>query len=225
MVACRPSAAVLLVPFGVWLLLRAPRRALAMVCCAVLAFLPWAWLYLSIYGQLFGPAMALTTQQYWTLGANHWLEVLVSPGRGVLVYQPWLLLAVTELLFWRRPAAERAPCPGGWKLFCVSAIVLHLALVSAWKCWWGGYCWGSRLGAEAIPLAALLCLRPAAALWSLHGGRAMLAGVALLSYLLHIPGVYCQANWLYTHSVQEGTVFSSWSDSPFLYPLHHKADH
>jgi hypothetical protein len=228
MVACRPSAALLLVPFGVWLLVRAPRRAAAMVLCAALAFLPWAWLYSSIYGRMFGPAMDLTAGQYWApLGTNYWREVLFSPGRGILVYQPWLLLGLAAPLLWlrRTNVPERVACPGGWRLFCLAAILLHLALVTAWNCWWGGYCWGSRLCAEVIPLAALLCLQPIAALWSMRGGVALVAGVALLSFLMHIPGVYLRGGtWhAHTHGIRDPQVLWSWSDPPFLYPLRHRA--
>jgi len=229
MVACRPTAALLLVPFGIWLLVRAPRRAVAMVCCAALAFLPWAWLYSSIYGRMFGPAMDLTAGQYWApLGTNYWREILFSPGRGILVYQPWLLLglAAAPLLWLRRTnCLERVACPGGWRLFCLAAIVLQVALVTCWNCWWGGYCWGSRLCAEVIPLAALLCLQPIAALWSMRGGAAVVIGVTLLSFLMHIPGVYLRGGtWhAHTHAIQDPQVLWSWSDPPFLYPLRHKA--
>jgi hypothetical protein len=57
MVACRLSAAVFLAPFALWLLVRAPRRAMAVSALAALAYLPWAMLYQSIYGTMFGPSV------------------------------------------------------------------------------------------------------------------------------------------------------------------------
>jgi hypothetical protein len=213
------------VPFGIWLLLREPRRAFALVLWAALAFAPWAWMYRATSGQLFGPAMGQTAQQNWEpLGKAHWSDVLLSPGRGILVYQPWLLLgAAGYVAFSRRIAlaTERAPCPAGWQVFCVCAIVIHLALVCVWRCWWGGYCWGSRLSAEIIPLAGLLCLQPVAMLWRTRSGPALVFGVVVLSYLMHIPGVYLRGATWYAHadSVRNPKVLWSWSDAPFLYPL------
>ena len=50
-------------------------------------------------------------------------------------------------------------------------------------------------------------------------------GVVLLSFLMHIPGVYLRGGtWhAHTHAIQDPQVLWSWSDPPFLYPLRHKA--
>ena len=57
MLACRPSAATFLAPFGIWLLMRDRRRGLLLPLQAMLCYLPWAILYQSHYGTLFGPSM------------------------------------------------------------------------------------------------------------------------------------------------------------------------
>jgi hypothetical protein len=227
MLACRLSAVVLIVPFVVWVLFRSPARALALVLFSGFAFAPWACLHATIYGTTLGPSTAQFASGNWSLlDVSSLAAILISPGRGVLVYQPWILLAVLNLLPSLRGKStwiEHAPCPEGWAGFCIGAIMLQLALISAWNCWWGGYCWGSRLAAEAIPLLALLCVRPIAFLWRTGTGKGLVFSLALLSGLMHMPAIYLRsADWNgridVDHHVEK---LWSWSDPPFLYPLLH----
>jgi hypothetical protein len=225
MLACRLSSVVMIVPFFVWVLLRSPARALALGLWTGLAFAPWAVLHTSIYGTVLGPSTG-------QLAASNWLQtpagslaaVLVSPGRGVLVYQPWIVLAALSLLpaLRRRTGlVDRVRAPRGWTQYCVAAIALHLVLISSWKCWWGGYCWGSRLAAETVPLFALLCVRPIAFLWDCRLGKGVVIAFALLSALLHVPAIYLRsADWNGRVDVDHHVeMLWSWSDPPFLYPL------
>jgi hypothetical protein len=228
MIATRLSSGLFVLPFGLWVLSRSPRRALLLGAGAAVAYAPWAWLYGSIYGTPFGPSTGQLAAGQWAARPFDSLPaVLVSPGRGLLVYQPWLLLAAAALVpavRRRRPAGERAPCPAGWSLFCAAAVVLHLGLVGSWGCWWGGYCWGSRLASEVVPLCALLMLRPFAALWSAAAGRRLVAGVGLLALLLHVAAVPLGGDsWHGTVPPgQETARMGSWADPPFLYPFLHR---
>jgi hypothetical protein len=227
MLACRLSAAVLIVPFLVWIFRRAPARALALGLLGGLAFAPWAWLHSSIYGTFLGPSAAqLATGNWCGVNVHSLSAILFSPGRGVLVYQPWILLALVDLLpglqgptTW----SERPTLPAGWVRFCLRATILQLALISSWNCWWGGYCWGSRLAAEVIPLLALLCVRPIAFLWDSRKGRSVVFAVALLSGLMHVPAIYLRsADWNGQADVDHHPE-KLWSCSapPFVYPLRH----
>jgi hypothetical protein len=227
MLACRLSAGLFVLALGTWVLVRSPRRAVLHGAAAALAYAPWAWLYGSVYGTPFGPAAGQLEPSNWTpnlLGSL--LGVLVSPSRGMLVYQPWLLLAATALVpavRRRLRTAGRAPCPAGWSLFCAAVVVLHLGLVSSWRCWWGSQCWGSRLASEAVPPCALLLLRPLAALWSTTAGRRLVLGAGLLALLLHLPAAYLHADlWNATaHAERESAGLWAWTDPPFLYPILH----
>jgi hypothetical protein len=226
MLACRLTSAVFIVPFGLWVLLRCPRRAVFLAAWAFVAYAPWALLYESIYDNLFGPSMSLVTGLG---GSSLWLRtlpgLLISPGRGLLVYQPWLVLLAVAPLCWFVPAHFRgggrpAP-PRGWAWCCVAAVFLHLGLLTAWPMWWGGACWGSRLLAESVPLLALLCLHPVAVLWRTPAGRAVVMALVLLGCLVHAPAVYFRAeDWDMAADVDHHpAVLWSWSDPPFLYPL------
>lgn len=227
MLACRLSSALFVVPFGLWLLVRAPRRAVAVAAVSAAVFAPWALLNEAIYGNPLGASTGQMHGGHWfARGIEAPLGVLFSPARGLLVYQPWLLLlGGLALPSVRRRLTDpgRGPCPRGWVAFAVASSVLHLATISAWACWWGGDCWGSRLAAEVVPPCALLCVAPLAALWQTRAGRATVLSLALASVLLHLPAVYLgSVNW-------SGTVLDadhldrlwSWSDAPFLYPLRH----
>ena len=225
LLACRLSSVALVVPFVLWVLIRSPKRALALAALGCFAFVPWALLHTSIYGTIFGPSTGQLASHNWSLAnLSTLVAILISPGRGMLVYQPWILLVALFLFTSLREemaANERTACPSGWIGFCVWVILLHLSLISSWKCWWGGYCWGSRLAAEAIPLLALLCVRPIAVLWSTKRGKGLVLTLVLLSCLMHLPAIYLRsADWNGRVDVIHHTEkLWSWSDPPFLYPL------
>jgi hypothetical protein len=222
---CRLTALSFLVPFGLWVLLRAPRRALAIGVVAVLVYLPWGLLYEGLYGNFLGPSVRFLNGSRWNDElAAPLAGVLFSPSHGMLVYQPWALLAALGCIpAVRRRAASlaRAARPPGWVGFCLAAIALHVVLIAAWGCWWGAFCWGSRLVVEVVPLCALLCLGPITALLTSARGRSLVLSLALLSVLMHVPGVYGSSrSWYFAaepHTHKER--LWSWSAPPFLYPM------
>lgn len=77
-----------------------------------------------------------------------WAGILVSPGRGLLVYSPIALFALTALL----PMA-RANCLRHRAVVTASSVfgVGQMALIGTLPFWWGGYCWGPRLLTEIVP--------------------------------------------------------------------------
>jgi hypothetical protein len=225
MLACRPASVVFVVPFGTWVLLREPRRAFAIAGIAVLGWLPWVLFYESLYGTAIGPSSG-------QLGRNNWsvprpltvAAVLVSPARGLLVYQPWILVGLAGLVPALRRLRGRGPgtAPAGWAVFCGVVIVLHLAVVCSWWGWDGGACWGSRLPSEIVPLCGLLCVGPLAALGELAAGRLLIGLVAVLGLLVHVPYAHFHAcRWDSRHLERRPDRVWSWSDAPFLYPLRH----
>jgi len=100
--------------------------------------------------------------------------LLISPGRGLLEYDPVLLLAlifpVSFSLFWQRTKALGA-------LFLVIGMI-YLLFYSRFRHWDGGLCWGPRYLLPIIPLALLpfaeVIERP-----SLLRGRTTLPGSTL----------------------------------------------
>jgi hypothetical protein len=229
MVACRLSSALFVLPFGAWILVRSPRRAVLLAVATAAAYAPWAALYVSMYGTPFGPSTGqMEASNFTSEPCASLADVLVSPARGLLIYQPWLLLAGAALvpaIRQQMTGADRVPAPAGWSLVCVAAVILHLALVGSWRCWWGGYCWGSRLASEVVPLCALLLLRPLAALWSTPGGRRLVLATGLLALLLHVPtlSLHCERWNAALPLYGDPAYLGSWADPPFLYPILHRA--
>jgi hypothetical protein len=226
MLACRPSAALFLVLFGVWVLVRSPRRGLLLAGCTCLAYLPWAVGYTAIYGTPVGPASTQMQSSCWGEQPLRGLAgVLFSPSRGLFTYQPWLVLAVGAFLVGRSQTQEEKPRagPAGWRWFCLSAVAAQVILVSLWNCWWGGDCWGSRLLAEVVPLGALLCLEPLRLRWSSPRFRILVGGLTLAAVLVQAPGMYLNSNfWSAADDLgQHPNRLWSWTHPPFLYRFQH----
>lgn len=76
---------------------------------------------------------------------------LLSPNRGLLIFSPWIALALTTM---PRVIGRLRPWPiVGWAL---GALVVNLVLLSKYAVWWGGYCFGPRYWTDTIPLFAIL---------------------------------------------------------------------
>src|SRR5262249_15778505 len=73
--------------------------------------------------------------------------LLVSPGRGLLVYSPVLLFAIAGIVLGRRQTIYRC---------CALALVAYVIVVANIDQWWGGECFGARKLAESLPLFAVL---------------------------------------------------------------------
>jgi len=106
--------------------------------------------------------------------SGNWIEgiigLLLSPGRGLLLYVPVLWAALAgwpALLKARRREA----------LLWGSVVLIYVLLYGKWFMWHGGYAWGPRF---LVPVVPLLCLGLAPWLAQRHGRVAWtLFGVAL----------------------------------------------
>jgi hypothetical protein len=211
MLACRPSAGIILAVMLAWIGLRSMKRGLFVAIGVAIGVLPWAILYECIYGTMVGPSQSQMAWGNWGMSRESVLGVLISPARGLFVYQPWLLLGMLAPICKRTPtvcATQSAKAPSGWISCCTAAIVLQILLVANWKCWWGGACWGSRLLADIVPFAALVCLPPTRLLTQRRWGIAVLVVLGLLAAGSH----FCI---LHDLSFSPGTRNSIWDWSQF----------
>jgi hypothetical protein len=219
MLACRPSAVTFLIPFGLWVFARDWRRGVTVPLVAGVAFVPWAVVYYSLYRNPFGPAMGFL-DAHWYPG--RFVDgVLFSPARGLFVFQPWLVLLV--LLIGRRARADvDRTLPTGWAVFAITIAAAHVFLVGSWQVWWGGFCYGSRLAAEVVPVAALFVVRPVGWLLETRWGWAVVAAVGVVGFAVHAPCAYYDA-WLWNALPISADAHPErlwdWSDPPFLYGL------
>jgi hypothetical protein len=79
--------------------------------------------------------------------------VLISPGRGLLVYIPFAIFAVCALM----PAAADGRTKHTALLWASLAfVVLQIALIAQMAQWWGGYCWSPRYLSEIMPPLIIL---------------------------------------------------------------------
>ncbi len=219
MLACRLSAVTFLFPFFVWIALSSRTRAFRLVTATSAGYLPWAWIYWKTYGSPLGPSSGFLQRSWWS--TDIWSPLaglLISPGRGFFVYQPWALLTIGIVLTRVR---VRAGGPRGWIAFCLAAASIHLGLIMCWRIWWGGYAWGSRLLVELIPLCGLLCVPTIELLGSRRTGRVLIAALGIAGVAMQIPGVYFDAarwNIAVNVDVQSASLWS-WRNPPFLYPF------
>lgn len=216
--ACRPSAVTFLVPFGLWVLARDWKRGLLLPLLAVLCYLPWGVMYWTLYRNPFGPAMGFL-QETWFPG-EFLLGVLVCPGRGLFVFQPCLLLLALRL--WPAARAGESNVPRGWTPFALGMVTLHLLLIASWPVWWGGFCYGSRLIAEVVPILALFLVRPVGWLLTFREGWVPVALLGLLGFAIHVPCLYYDA-WLW-NALPISADANPWrlwdvAHPPFLYGL------
>jgi hypothetical protein len=72
------------------------------------------------------------------------LGQLVSPGRGLLLYSPILLLSFWGFL----PLVRRCKAEA---VMALSVIIIHLLLYGKWFMWHGGYAWGPRFMIPTLP--------------------------------------------------------------------------
>ncbi len=157
-VATRSMNAILVIPFLVYLLLTGrqdPRKMLRSITIWFFPVLAWAGVIGYYNYARFGSALesgygrvAFMFNTPLLTGAY---GLLLSPGRGVLEYNPALILAlVGGVVFWNRTWWRT---PAVW--LAASVAGTYIILYSLWFQWWGGGVWGPRFLVPVIPLLLL----------------------------------------------------------------------
>jgi hypothetical protein len=77
--------------------------------------------------------------------------LLASPGKGILEYNPILLLSIAGFFVKRWP--NRA-----FMFLVLSVASIYIVSYSAWAWWWGGGVWGPRFLVPIIPLLLLFAI-------------------------------------------------------------------
>jgi hypothetical protein len=116
--------------------------------------------------------------------------LLASPGKGLFVYAPVLLLPLAYLRpLWRRGRAE--------VLLLLAVTGLYLAVYCRWYDWPGGLAWGPRFLVPLIaPWVAVLgrALSGSPGPWP----RRLLAVTLLAGALVQVPGVVLHPKWMFS---------------------------
>jgi hypothetical protein len=125
--------------------------------------------------------------------------LIMSPGRGLLVYCPLVLLGLAGAP--RFAAAHRREA-----LFIGLSLLTLLLLYARWQMWDGGWCWGPRFLLPVVPLllvpvASLLDHLPARGSWR----RALVLAALVLAVLVAASGVLVNQadyhSWLRAHAL------------------------
>lgn len=214
-VAVRLTNALFVAPLAVWLLLRRREHGIAMLA-PLAAFTMAVVLYnLAVYEHPLGLYGYTPLDAPFAAGLA---GVLLSPGRGLLLYFPLALLGFAGLaVVASRLRHERGGPLPWWPLGVF--VVLQLVTVARFFNWWGGVSFGSRLTSEIQPVLLLLAI-PLFAQWP---GRRRLA-LAALAGLFAAWSVLIQAfgAFLYTGEWDGSPVFVDhsperlwhWADNP-----------
>ncbi len=91
------------------------------------------------------------------LSPEHLVEAMagnfISPSRGLFVYVPGSLFVLLLVFYYWRRLSHRPLA-----IVSLSAIAVHILVVSTDPNWWGGHCYGARLTIDVIPWFFLLAI-------------------------------------------------------------------
>jgi hypothetical protein len=173
----RASLAIYALPLG-WLALRAgsgPARPTLRLAWLALGVAPFAAALLAHNALRFGDPLA-TGYAGEAFSTPPWAGIgglLFSPGKGVWLHAPPLVLSA---LLWLRFRRAHPPLAG----FLALAWALALPFYGMWWAWDGGWAWGPRLLVPLLPLSCLpLLALPARRGWWAAAGCALALGAAV----------------------------------------------
>jgi hypothetical protein len=195
-VACRPTSLLVFLVVAIFQGLR-DRRALLRFCLGALPVGALLVIYgLVVFGHPFAagqlgiaPEVALAK----TGNPGLWqtplhiglLGLLVSPGRGLLVYSPVAIFALWGAIrVWRDPAFR------DWRPLSVAVAALWV-LSAKWFDWWGGWCYGYRPIVDSTTLLAFLAIPVVPWIRARRSRWLLCAGLCGWSLGVQVLGVYC----------------------------------
>jgi hypothetical protein len=138
--------------------------------------------------------------------AGGMLGTLCSPNRGLLVFSPWIAVALAALAV---PAVIRRLAAHSLICVLLASLVPYLFILSKYSVWWGGHCFGPRYWTDVAPIFAILFAFGLD--WMLPRSRALVAISAITviwSITVQVIGAFCYP--------------SSWNTSPRNVDLHHE---
>lgn len=141
--------------------------------------------------------------------------ILLSPGRGLLIYTPVVLFAAAAFL----PGARGYLGKHRTSAAAAATIIgLQIALICRWPVWWGGYCWGPRLLVETLAPAFVLIAIGLPALSRRWRGAVLAA--AAYGCLIQAVGSYCYPERHWDHLPESVDAHPerlwNWSDNPIV---------
>ncbi|MCG8460864.1 MAG: glycosyltransferase family 39 protein [Holophagales bacterium] len=217
----RPTHALLVVFLVAYLAWKERERLPAFLGGGVLVAIPFLVHNMMVWGQpltayyLPGKGNAFKLEGF----ADGLAGTLISPGRGLFLYSPFLLFALLGLVLRLKEPKHRA-LAGVLALI----IVLHWLMISSWFSWWGGMVYGPRLFADLLPIFMFFLIPVVAAFERRRRWHQAWAAVFLVtltwSIWVHREGATRYAVWdwnVLPKSVDKHPErLWEWHDPPFL---------
>ena len=217
--AMRPTDAIPIAILGLWVLFWHPRRVLHVVAGAIPPLAVLLAVDYVAYKQLLTP--------YYTQGQSFGFGTfgealvgnLVSPGRGLLIYVPLVLLSAAGVVVLARSGALNPL----WVALAVIPVV-HWVVISGFLHWWAGDSYGPRLFTDMMPIFTVLALpavdRLAMRRFEYRKFAAGLVGVAVVwSFAVHAQGATLRSAWCWNNEPTDVDAHPSkvwsWSDPQF----------
>jgi hypothetical protein len=226
--AVRPTVAVALAFVALHLVRTNRRAAIGFVAGAAAMILPTLALNEHLYGSLLNPFYFDNGDSFIGSGLRSTFltglaGTMVSPARGLLIYSPFVLLALAGPMV----AGRR---PNGLERVALGTVAAMWLVVSNTYDWPGGWSYGPRLLVDAVPWLALLMIPALDVMTTPRAGptRARRLGLGVLAILVGWS-VFVNAQGALSWSVQGWNMhpvgasvaatpdrFWDWSDPPFL---------
>ena len=153
----------------------------------------------------FGPGLG---GRFWAAFPESVAGLLVSPGRGLLVFTPLAILAALSLM---REARSGILARG-----LIAAVLTHFSFMALWNEWHGGESFGPRLLTDMLP-ALFFYLPEALTRWPRAG-----AALGALSVSVQLLGGWTyDYRWerLHQRGLEFDSALWSWRDSPIAFAL------
>lgn len=216
-VVMRPTDALIALPLGLYVIHKhfgLLRKFLLFAAPPLFLFLLYSYVYLGAVSEFPLAEQGKSWREPLLAGLS---GLLVSPGRGLFVYSPIVLLSLAGMvLAWRRKDV--------FLRYLSVGPILVVLLYSKWFMWWGGYCYGPRLLADLAPILCFLLYPLCESATRLRvSGRRLLLGTFALLLLLSVGmqsiGTYWDSGrWDVLQDVDHHPErLWSWTNAPFVY--------
>lgn len=149
-VVIRPANVLVALPLAAYVSWQHHRQVVGVVVTALPAMVFQLWYNVVYFDDPFHTQLSPLASPLWRTALFEGLGgVMISPGRGLLVYSPVFVLSVVGI--------ARAWRSGGDPLLRTLSVgaVLTIFMYSKWAKWWGGYTYGPRLLADLSPVFVL----------------------------------------------------------------------
>ncbi|HZJ53294.1 MAG TPA: hypothetical protein VFD38_04085 [Myxococcaceae bacterium] len=213
-VACRPVDAILAAGFVVAVWQVRPRALGWMAASASFPVLLLALYQWRVFGSPLATGYGAEAEYGWSAPLLQGIPgLLLSPGRGLFVHAPILLLSVLALVRAGRGCSPR------WFLPLGLSVALFVCVMGHWYMWWGGASPGNRMLSDAVPIlgVALACgLREA---WQRRPFRAPIVVAAALSVATQVSLTFFVDSPAYERMMFLGSEAHPRPWDPGTYPL------